>query len=280
MDLARAMRRRSQLVDRVATRGETEVLLVRNDPVLVLSMGKTGTSSIESSIGEVTGRPVLKAHALTRTGIERRHQRERRLGHGVRPRFLWRTEQIRIDLLLRRARRWDVVSAVREPVARAASAYFYGERLRAFRTGGEPADAPMEQHVAGVLEILEHITSLEDWYRDEFQPITGIDVYATPFPHETGAAEYRDGRFRALVLRSEDLADVAQPALGRFFDRPWPRLEHRNQGPRDDEDSAYSQFLAAPHLPAEAVDRAYASTLARHFYRDEELARFRSQWVS
>ena len=52
MDLARAVRRRSSLVDRMATRGETEMLLVRHDPVLVLSMGKTGTSSLEASIAD------------------------------------------------------------------------------------------------------------------------------------------------------------------------------------------------------------------------------------
>ena len=35
-------------------------------------MGKTGTTSLTRSIESASGRPVLKAHALTSAGVDRR----------------------------------------------------------------------------------------------------------------------------------------------------------------------------------------------------------------
>jgi len=61
----RAARRRSQNVDYLAEWAEFEVKLVTRAPVIIYSMGKSGTTSLTVALREA-GFPVVKAHSLTK----------------------------------------------------------------------------------------------------------------------------------------------------------------------------------------------------------------------
>ena len=81
------LQRTSPGIDRAVTRLYTARVMTDN-PIVIFSMGKTGTTSITGALGSATGRPVVKAHALSSSGIERRMAKAARLRIKARPRFL------------------------------------------------------------------------------------------------------------------------------------------------------------------------------------------------
>ena len=276
--IGRPLRRASAGVDRALVHAEARACLRRN-PIVVFSMGKTGTTSLTAALEAASGRPVVKAHALSRPGIDTRLAKAARLGIVDRPRFLWSCEQI--ARALRRGGRWDVLCGVRDPIALAVSDHFYGlQRQR--EVGHEPwlADDDVEGHTEAITRTLRSDFIETDWFDRELRAVTGIDVYAEPFPVETGAGTYEHDRFRALVLRAEDLDVTGPAAIAEFLGLAAPLpIERHNEGTAADPTSAYRHFVEKAALPADLVEAVYATRLARHFHRDDERQLLRARWT-
>ena len=105
-------------------------------------------------------------------------------------------------------------------------------------------------------------------------------MYAEPFPVETGAGTYEHDRFRALVLRAEDLDVTGPAAIAEFLGLAAPLpIERHNEGTAADPTSAYRHFVEKAALPADLVEAVYATRLARHFHRDDERQLLRARWT-
>ncbi len=276
--VGRPLRRRSATVDRAMVHAETRTRL-RHDPIVVFSLGKTGTTALTTALESASGRPVVKAHALSPAGIETRLAKARRLRIVDRPRFLWACEQI--ARTLDAGGRWDLLCGVRDPIALAVSDHFYGlQRQR--EVGRDPWLDPEdgEAHTAAIVDNIRANFVDTDWFAAELGAVTGIDVYATPFPHDEGSRTYAHGRFRALVVRAEDLPTTGPRAIASFLGLDAPlTIERRNEGTATDPTSAYRRFIDGATLPPALVDEVYDTRLARHFYSDEERARLRAEWT-
>jgi len=276
--LGQRARRASSALDRSMTHAETRRVL-GHDPILVLSMGKTGTTSLTAAMKTACGRPVLKAHALSRAGIAKRIAKADRLGVMPRPRFLWACEEI--SRALQPGSRWDVVCGVRDPVALAVSDHFYGlQRQREVGLAPWVVDDDTTGHAEAISRILETEFIGSDWFEQELKPSTGIDVYADDFDSRAGYQTYCHDSTRAIVLRAEDLSRVGGTAVADFLglEAPLP-VTRRNEGTGADPSSAYRGFLEASPLPVELIGRVYDTRLARHFYDDDERASFRARWT-
>lgn len=276
---ARVLRRRSVLVDRLSTWAQLELLIRRENPILVYSMGKAGTTSLTNALEALTGRPVLKAHTLDRSEIRQRIETDRRERGLERAHFWWRGEWIAINLRLSRNRPWDVITAVREPIARAASAYFYNIQVRVEAGKAAQPSADPEAHIAAIADFALGIGVRRDWFRNELEPTTGIDVYSEPFPTAQGYQSIQRERFALLVLRYENLRDAAPTALQEFLSTEQPvELPSANVGSTRTA-GPYANFLTDGRLPASVVEQVYSSTFSRHFYSAAERERFCSRWT-
>jgi hypothetical protein len=244
-------------------------------PLVVFSMGKTGSTAIARAVQDATGRRVFQVFRLDR---ERLVQAEGRYRAGARPPFpgamhLWESEY-----LLRRppsaAAPWTVITTVREPIAQAVSAFFHASGRR-----GLPGDDPTPGALTETLLGEGWVRTPLRWFDREFAPAFGIDVLSTPFDPELGHLMVEAPTARVLVIRQESLAG-APDALARFLGRPAPvPVPARNEATSKEYAGRYREFLAAVRLPAEVVDQAYASRYARRFYADSELERFRLRWT-
>jgi len=278
--MARWARQRSERADRAITMAGARRTLAR-DPVLIFSMGKTGTTALADAIRSSTGRPVLKAHALSAVGVASRMQKDQRLELEDRPRFLWACTAIGDHLRSNPEHGWDVISGVRDPIALAASDHFYGLQIQA-ELGVQPerATTDMAAHAASVAAVLDERFLALDWFEHELRPVLGVDVYDVEFAHADGYTIIEQAGHRVLVSRAEDLPRVGATAMSRFFglDQP-PLLGRRNTGTGSDDDSLYARFLDRPALPTALVDAVYATPLARHFYTDTEREAFARRWT-
>lgn len=263
------MRRRFGPLDRLATWGETEARLLNVKPILVFSLGKTGTSSLEDGLRASTRRPVVKAHNLSRQGLRRRIKQERRSGNS-RPHFLWRSEAMRADMLLRRARRWDVISVMRDPLARSVSAYFYSQRA-----SGDPVPTDPDYHGPRVEAFARRLHVLPDWFSAELEPVTGIDAYAVPYPFDVGVLATTAGRWRSYVTRTEDLPMSGPRIIEYITEQETASLPRSNA---QSADPAYTEFLASWRFDPGLCEELFSSRAVRHFYRPTEVNQMHERW--
>jgi hypothetical protein len=171
---------------------------------------------------------------------------------------------------------WLVVCGVRDPVARAASSLF--------QIGGgweaEPDDdAAVAILTQSLIDLFDAGRGRLDWFESQLRPVTGVDVFEEPFDPSAGWTIVDRGRFRVLVIRFEDMPRVAGTALAALFGLPSPlELTHSNDGQAKGYAARYDLFKRTAKLPTRVLDVAYGSQLARHFYAQEELDRFRARW--
>ncbi|MEQ8717541.1 MAG: putative capsular polysaccharide synthesis family protein [Acidimicrobiales bacterium] len=277
---ARVARRRYSVVDRLSTWAEMEMLLRREDPVLVYSMGKAGTSALTHALEAATPRPVLKAHTLNQRELRRRISAANSSVSGHRPRFWWRSQWLSLHMRASRRRRWQIITAVREPVARAVSAYFYGLQSQFERGAIDHISSSAEDHRDDICTMIRRLGVEQDWFRTELEATTGIDVYAHPFDPTQGSQLIPGDRHSLLLLRFEDFDRAGPSAIGNFLREtteislvPVNVNRTKNAGP-------YASFLKNANLPLPLLSAVYSSELCEHFYTREERTQFIERWTA
>jgi len=249
-----------------------------SSPLVVASMGKTGSTALARAVATATGEYVFQVFRLDPDGARAAEARYR-AAHPVRSPgpapfpgalHLWES-----SFLARRAPRpdapWRVIVPVREPVAQAVSAYFHALAARGV-TAIDPHAARAGLLAEGWLDRPAR------WFDREVAPILGFDVYSVGSDSGSGVLTAADANVRLLVVRLED-APTLPAVLGQFLDLAVPvPLPARNTASDRTYADAYRAFTENPGIPLTALDAAYDSRYARRFYSDAEIAAFRDRW--
>lgn len=255
-------------------------ILVRRRPpaaVVVAQMGKVGSQAVVASL-EAAGVSAAHIHFLTRPELRRAERIYRANWDADRlPWHIW--EGRRVAGRLARGERLDIVTVVREPVARNVSSFFqvadlqFGVELGAWTSGTD-----LDGLRAAFLETFdEHDLPLR-WLDSQLRAATGVDVYATDFDTDRGWTIVQGPRARVLVLRTDRLAETFTPAIEEFLGRPGLALLQRNVSSDKDTGHLYEEFRRRMALPRAYLDQQYNSKFARHFWTDAELDAFRAGW--
>jgi hypothetical protein len=262
----------------------------RESPIVLLSMGKTGSTAIAHAVQEATARPVFQVFRLEparlREAEQRYRERQAKRSRGARSRgdddtkrnpfpgahHLWES-----DHLLRHPPApespWTVITTVREPVAQAVSAYFH-----AARRSGALADSPTVKDLTDRFVSEHWLRAPQRWFDREFGTAVGIDAFAQPFDPGVGHGIVETPAVRLLLLRLESFG-CAPSVLAAFLGLAAPvAVARRNDGASGPFAPVYREFLAAAALPARLLDEAYDSRYAQHFYTPGEIAQFRHKW--
>ncbi|MDO8862513.1 putative capsular polysaccharide synthesis family protein [Haliea sp. E1-2-M8] len=104
------------------------------------------------------------------------------------------------------------------------------------------------------------------WFDEDFLPGTGLDVYDFSFDRETGSALIESGGFSLLLLRYENLLELA-PRIAQFAGVEELQLARANIS--EDKHIPFSiktmQKNGQAMIPAPLAERIYATRYARHF---------------
>lgn len=104
------------------------------------------------------------------------------------------------------------------------------------------------------------------WFDEDFLPGTGLDVYDFSFDREAGTTLIESGGFSLLLLRYENLPELA-PGIAGFVGIEELRLERANIS--EDKHIPFSiktmQRQGQSMIPAPLAERIYATRYARHF---------------
>lgn len=243
--------------------------------MLVYSLGKVGTTALLRVLESELDAPVVHCHRVATQPGPAWHSDP--AARTPRSRAAWRGDYIRKRLERDRSSRWDVVCGVRDPVGRAVSAMFQvGGRSGLFDDAASAGE--FDRLVEALDQRFANGEAGLDWFDVELGQVTGVDVFATPFPHDTGYATYEAGRFRVLLIRYEDLRRVGAAAISEFFSIDVREIPRANVAAGKGYRGLYDEFLRSAVLPDHLLDAAYGSALARHFYTEGELEQFRARW--
>jgi hypothetical protein len=249
-------------------------------PVLIYQMGKVGSKTVLASLrAHLPFAEIHHAHLLnhldelelalaSEMSNPRSSISEVRKGRRLR------------EQLLQRSKPWNVITLVRDPVARNISAFFHN------LTEMFPPGTSQEEIAAmGVGELCETFLNSYSheapisWFQNQLEPLTGIDVSCTPFDHDEKCMVVEGDRCRLLVLRMEDLNEVGAGRTAQFLGLENFRFTNANEASNKIYGEIYKNFVRNAQITDDYLDRMYGSWFARHFYRPEEIAAFRSRWT-
>ena len=155
--------------------------LRRGTPIIVYQMGKVGSVSIRDSLESYGVEPVFHVHKMNPNSIQR--IRENDLAMNRTPSDWWLSEILFADII-RKGKRAQFITLVREPISRSISTFF--QNFGRF-TGAEydDADLAIQELVNTFIDKYRHPVPLT-WFDVEIKQTLGIDVFEYPFPKEKG----------------------------------------------------------------------------------------------
>ena len=254
--------------------------------ILVYQMGKVGSKSVFQSLVKhhrerdipLDGHHI---HFLTDLDEMEAIVRRERENPKATLRHIAKAWLLRERVLLEDGQAWNVISLVREPVARNVATLFHTLRETIPDWDARLLDGQLD--LKQLQDLFFNTPSIHsapiEWFDKQLKPVLGVDVYATPFPHEKGYQIYLDvPRAPTLVIRLENLDRCAAEAMREFLGIEDFHLIRANVAAEKDYAEIYEAFKRVP-LPKDYVEATYATKFARHFYTDAERQAFAKRWT-
>jgi len=256
--------------------------------IFIYTSGQVGSTAIQSSLDAIPGQPykgrVHHLHFLNPVTIESDIPYSRwyhkNQGH-VLPHYL-RSLYIRKELDDGMALdRVMLVSAVRDPIRSNIAGFFQSlyrlpdfDMSRLKEPGSEKVMDELTERYMRSNDFTYHLTWLDYQVRDVF----GIDVYAEAFEKSRGYHIYRSRHPHMLLLKTEMLNEVAEPAMREFMETEEFTMVRSNTA--DDKAYAehYKEFIKHIRIPATLFEAVEQSRFLSHFYTEEEQEKILAPW--
>ncbi len=118
------------------------------------------------------------------------------------------------------------------------------------------------------------------WFDKELKDVFGFDIFSVPFDAQRGFQIYSTARADILCIRLEDLSRVYQSAFREFLGVSVPQLIIDNEGSDKQSREIYQQIKQKFRVRNRLLRPIYQSRLMRHFYTDDEIARFKTKCLN
>lgn len=254
--------------------------------LLIYQMPKTGSQTIEATLQQCRlPHQIVRLHFLSSHFAEpiveklKSDQAPNEWKQKAREQLEFTRKMARIVRMRRVLRacgftipRLEIITGVREPISLGLSTMF--ENFSYFFPQPQPT---LEDYVE-VLQRPRLYNFSQRWFDWELKPFTGIDVFKTPFPQETGYSIYENRFARALVYRFETL-DQLPAMLRQFLGCEMAAMLVRNLASSKPYAQAYRHAKELVRLPPAFVAEQCNGKMMRHFYSEEERHRFFLRWT-
>lgn len=252
-------------------------------PIIIYQMGKVGSAAVYKTLLDASlSNQVLHLHFLSQDLPEHRN-RYKLAGIYPPPYHFYLGEAFRKLLNKHQSFPIKVISLVRDPIARMISdvfenPYFAGESIQTDTGSIDPRKAG--KYISHKLGDPDTFKYIYEWFDKELKTVFGIDVFADPFPLETGHAVYSKAGVEALVIRLEDLSGKGSKALADFLCLG-DQLILKESNVRTDstEREAYHKVRESVSLSPSLCKEIYSSKFVKHFYNETMIDDFISKWT-
>ncbi len=177
----------------------------------------------------------------------------------------------------------NVITLIREPISKNISQFFqnvvvsypefrYSEKLKTLST-----DGLISEITDFFMKNFKHDDPLV-WFDVELKQFTKIDVYKYDFPHDKGYRLYENEYFRILLIRLENLNVCISEAMAAFLGIENFKLINDNISDEKEYAKLYKELKKRITLSDIYIDKMYSSKMAKHFYTQTEIKKFRKKW--
>jgi hypothetical protein len=222
-------------------------------PVVVYQPGKVGSQAIAKTLNDM-GKKVYHAHYIYNIAGEYSSAANYKLKKTL--------SELNQPL--------QIVTPIREPIARNLSAYFWSL----------PKDAKYTPDIYKhqFINNYQHEWLL-NWFDHEFNNLFEMDIYELAFNQHRGYSIY-EGMWNKqplsiLIVQQEKLMFNFKEILVRFFHTDAypvvPRVNETKQW-------FYKDFKCWLKLPEDFLEKIYTSKYARHFYGEHDITHFKNKW--
>ena len=255
--------------------------LHHRDPIIVFTMGKVGSKSIAESIHAILPKvPVYHVHYITQEGLAF-HKHVSLSPHRLQlGRPHWTGHYLRKEIN-KNHHIWNVITLVRDPIARNISAFFYDIKRWIPNFDDSYVDSTEKIDMIKNVFLEEFPSEIPlTWLDQELKDIFGVDVYNSQFPLSIGYQLYSGVHANLLLIRLEDLNNVIDEAMKKYLNIDDFKLLKANIASESRYSGVYRKFLSQVSLPEDYVTKMYSSRFAKHFYSINELEGFRTKWLN
>ena len=252
-------------------------------PIIIYQMGKVGSSTVHKSLMCASvSNPIFHLHFLSQD-ITKHRQTHKKAGISPSPYNFYLGEAIRKQFDKNQGFPVKIISLVRDPIAFIISDLFQnpnfaGESILNDRGSIEPKKA--SKYIDHKLRDPNAFTYIYEWFDRELKAVFDIDVFATPFPSETGYAVYSKTNVEAMVIRLEDLSEKGPKAIADFLSLDAPLvLKQSNIRTNSKENKVYRQVRESVSLTYSVVEKIYSSKFVKHFYNETLINEFILNWT-
>jgi lipopolysaccharide biosynthesis protein len=268
---------------RMSSQSRREVSL---NPIIVYQMGKVGSMSVVDSLQKTFKNlsldiPVYHRHLLNNLAEIEQAIIKDRPNPDETLREIRQGKELRNFIEKHPEQKWNLISLVRDPVARNVATFFQNlpEIVPNWKMEFKTGNLDIGELQKTFLNMNTIHGAPDAWFDTQLKPVFWIDIFSSPFPVESGYKIYRgSSRANLLIVRLEDLDRVAQHAIYDFLGFEGFKIGHVNTTDTKEYAEIYQAFKELP-LPHDYVERMYNTRFAQHFYSREELENFAKRWI-
>lgn len=266
---------------------------LEHPPVLVYTMGKVGSSTVFESLKQARISPLsYHVHFLTPANLERIQKKYESSGNsmatGVKLRSLLsgnlnHLSSSKILSSLHLGKSSYIVTLVRDPIDTFLSHVLQNPKThRPFllNNDGKLSESAVKRYVRESLSSFsDEGDYISNWFDDEFSVYCGIDVYAHPFDRPSGFSIIREKPWNVAIVALEKLSASLPMAINELFGKPYNiQIINRNIRTNTRDRDAYLKVKEELSVPAECLQRIYATRYARHFFSSEHIQSAIEKW--
>ena len=241
-------------------------------PIIILTPGKVGSSSIYSTLKTKTYFPVYHIHNLSEKGIEHSVYKHMSSDRKSKPLHLIVSKLLRKKLNVYNGKRF-IITVIREPISREISSFFQNIDFLKSELENRRLEIDIDKAHKYLNKQFESdiCKELEDWFELEIKGNFQLDIFKQPFNSEQKFSIIQKDKTELLLLRMEDLNSVFPVAIQEFLKLQEPlELKNENVGNTKHYAQPYQAIKNKLKLDSTTVERITESKFFKHFYIEQK----------
>jgi hypothetical protein len=240
--------------------------------VIILTIGKVGSSSVYYSLKEQFSSRIFHVHFISEEGINKAWHQHKTSSRKSVPLHLI-TSKILQKLLKRYAQKYFIITMFREPVQRKISSFFQNldQHKEAVSLNGLEFDASKVNEILNDAYFLSRLDEEDQWIENELMKTYHFKVYNPENIIKNGFSIERKNNVDLLSLKMENLNDEFYNAMHQFFESEHQFiLKTVNDGEEKYYNEAYKGFKKNFKLREQTLNKICNTTYFSNFYQDSK----------
>jgi len=241
-------------------------------PIIILTPGKVGSSSVYSTLKNETQNQVFHIHNFSEEGIKKSEIDHLTSNRKSKPLHLIVSKILRKKLSNYKGKLL-IITIIREPISREISSFFQNTELHKDVLENRKLEIDIDKAQTMLSQELESdiCKSLKEWFDLEIYNNFGIDVFSTSFDYEKKYSISQGKNTSHLLLKMEDLDEVFPKAIQEFLNIDQPiHITSTNIGDKKHYANIYKDIKGNIKLKPQKIDQIVNSDYFQQFYAQDQ----------